>query len=284
MKLLIDSKICFSTASMFSLAVSSSIVCSIKNRDKKNELLNNYRDFDLTIEKSFNSPIDYKDLEKKCLWAFAACYFLSVIMNGLFSASGYGYGFSFFLYGVQISVLSHMVHMEMFQAFLFVWGIQIRLNIVSNELVRLQGNLKSEPQKIMELKQIFIKLYELQFRFNDVFKFPLLLNLLELYSSLLIDLYWLAIGLFGVPYANAFGKFSIRYVNDAKDFMMDRSSCYIFLATLHSHLDLFLFDWQRNPKNFSENNLSTDIISGWLRPDGRVSNTVEALQVQSRTI
>lgn len=95
------------------------------------------------------------------------------------------------LFGWQIIFLNHNIQVQAFQIMTFVKGFQNRLELLTNQVVRQDIDWKIFQKHLL-------KLHDVYYEFNQCFKIVILLNFAQVYSSALINLYWLAIALLGL--------------------------------------------------------------------------------------
>lgn len=205
---------------MFTAAVASTLLCSISKHKEKLLLVESFNEFDDFVSKHFSGQLNNKKIIKNIQRVFAVGWMMSVIAISLFIVSSYNTNLAMFLFGIQISIPNHIVHIEAFQLLMFVSGIQTRLKLISDELKNLR---KENVSKLENLMEALIKLEETNKNFNQIFELPLLLNLMQLHGSLLINSYWLGVALFGVPYA---------VVSDAFTFIVPSMTILLYFAQL----------------------------------------------------
>lgn len=183
---------------MFTAAVGSTLLRSILNHDKKLHLIKSINDIDGFVARHFDVQINYQNLNRDIRTKFVSLWSLSIIAIAMFLFSSYRTNSEMFLFGVQISILNHAVHIETFQNFIFVTGIHNRLKIIMNEFNNLR---QRNDTRLDSLMRSFIEIYEVNRKLNKSFEISQIMNLMQLNGSLLINSYWLGMAFLGVPYA-----------------------------------------------------------------------------------
>lgn len=190
----------------YTVAVGSSLRFSITNHEFKVKVIRAFCEFDGSSTNVSMSKLDYTELNKDCAKRFVILLLLSIISSSLFLIACWGPTITAKLYALHITILSHIIHVEAFQIFIFAKGIQIRLEIIINKFDVSCEPANSEVTNCSSLKEPLIKLYEVNQQFNDCFKIPILFNLMELYAAILINMFWLCMALLGISFAHVSGK------------------------------------------------------------------------------
>lgn len=211
---------------MYTVAVGSSLRFSITNHEYKVKVIRAFSEFDVSMSK-----LDYKKFNKNCAKRFVILLLLSIITTSLFLISCWSPVITDKLYALHITILSHIIHVEAFQIYIFAKGIQIRLEIVSNKFEVSCEPEDSEVEKCLSLKESLIKLYEVNQQFKDCFKIPLLFNLMELYAAILINMFWLCMALLGISFAHVSGKY-IQILNFSQSNYDNLAICSVALLLI----------------------------------------------------
>lgn len=192
---------------MYTSAVASSIYCSLAKHVEKLEILTSFKDFDqLIAPKRRIKTKNYVEMNKSILKSFIMFWSLSVFASLVFLINACTADPELFIYASKIIVLNHVVHIEAFQIFVFVKGIQNRFQFISEEFKRLSKSVKPKSEGLQELQNLLLKLCDINQQFNKCFELPLFFNMMELYSSVLLNVYWLGKAYLGYSYAFVSGK------------------------------------------------------------------------------
>lgn len=146
--------------------------------------------------------IDYKLFSK---YSRAYCVLLGLIsilaFTTMFSSQG-TLSWESSLFNLAMMILNHVIYLQVFQITLFVRNIQIRLKAILNEF-----NLNQNPEKLFEMKELFVLLHKANVLLNNCFKWPLLINFMQLYYNLLSNFYWFGMAILDLYSARIIGKF-----------------------------------------------------------------------------
>lgn len=186
------------SVSMFTAAVGSALFRSILSHDKKLHMIKSINDFDDCVAWRFDVQIIYQNMNKDIRKKFVCLWSMSIIAIALFLVSSYRTSSEMFIFGIQISILNHAIHIGTFQNFIFVTGIHNRLKMIMNEFDNL---CQRNDSRLESLMRSFVELYEVNRKLNKSFEISQTMNLMQLNGSLLINSYWLGMALLGVPYA-----------------------------------------------------------------------------------
>lgn len=190
----------FFVVTAFSFAAGASICTSFARHDQKLKLIQSFSQLDQLISSSWKLKISYGGFHFKPRNVFITVWLASIILNLTFLVNSYISEFQFYYYAWEIIILNHIVYLGTFQFFLFNEGILNRLKIISVQF----GHTED-----VRLKEIFLKLYEMNQEFCDCFRWPILLNFVQLFFAVLINLYWLGISIFGIYFAYISGKWCL---------------------------------------------------------------------------
>lgn len=195
---------------MHSLAVFSCIYVTIMHHDKRILLSDGIKSLDESLLKSFKFRVDCEYLEKCNLrnfviyWIFVSSIFVA------FEISTYINTPLFVSYSWQFEILNHVIQMQIFQYFMYINATKIRMKFLYDiaktisEPSQNATKLKSSIELITNLnnlKKSLVQINEIIRTFNKTFGISLVLVLLQIYSSILINLYWLGMAALGIPYA-----------------------------------------------------------------------------------
>lgn len=185
---------------MFTVAIGSSFYSSIIHSPIKAEIVTPFDEFDEFISRVFSIRLDKFQINQRTQQAFVIFWLLTMSSALLFVVQTINLPTPIFVYTVQVVVLNHIVHLQTFKMFIFARGVQNRLKIILDKCS------KSEESQIGDLQDAIIKLYEVNQKFNRCFKYTLLLNLLQIYLTVLINFYWQLMALLGAHSATTIGK------------------------------------------------------------------------------
>ncbi|CAO1362502.1 unnamed protein product [Diamesa tonsa] len=97
--------------------------------------------------------------------------------------------------------------MQSFQIYMFMRAIEYRMNLII-EILKTQSDLKTIqhrnriPQNLLNIKMLLIRIYEIIQLLNESLGLSMIGIIIEVYGSILINIYWLHIGFFDVPFAS----------------------------------------------------------------------------------
>lgn len=143
-----------------------------------------FDEFDEIISRVFSIRLDNFKVNQRIQRAFVIFWLLTMSLASLFLGQTFSLPTPQFIYSAQVAALNHIVYLQTFQIFIFANGFQNRLKII---LVKC---IKSEESELGDLQDAIIKLYEVNQKFNRCFKYTLLLNLMQIYMTVLISFYW----------------------------------------------------------------------------------------------
>lgn len=185
--------------------------------------------------------MDYERFYKDTRSTFVAIFVLTSFALSTFATSQDILSLGNLIFCLATMILNHAIHLQAFQITIFVTGVQVRLKIILTEL-----NLNQTPEKLFEIKESFLLLHKANMLLNNFYKWPLLLNFMELYYNLLSNLYWLGMALLGLHSALMNGKLvtayffvkslinlTIEIVSDALSFLLPSIAILLFSA----HID-----------------------------------------------
>lgn len=175
---------------MLTFALASSLHCTIFRHQKKNVVLSRLKEFDNAISENYDVRLNYARINKKFVKMFIIVWCASVFFTIAFMISSAMLGPEMLLFGWQIFLLNHNIQVQGYQIMLFVKGFQNRLELLSNQFAQTNKNLET-------LQKLLLQLHDANFEFNQCYKMVIFANFMQVYSSALINSYWLAIALLG---------------------------------------------------------------------------------------
>lgn len=114
------------------------------------------------------------------------------------------------MYGPVMMIFNQLVLFEAVQITILMRAVQVRLKIVLDEF-----KLDQSPAQLFMIKDSLMLLHKTNELLNNCFKWPMLLNFLEFYFSLLANFYWLGMALLGLHSALIRGE-SLDMMNNRK--------------------------------------------------------------------
>lgn len=191
---------------MYSSAVASCIYCSLKKCEDKLELFQSFYEFDRLIANQRELRWSCLKFIKRIEITFFIFWSISIAASATFVINDVLVDFQLFAYAIKIVVMNHIIHIEMFQIFTFVKGIQHRLKIISKEFMRLDKSVRRQTESLIELQNIFLKLFTTNQQLNSCFELPLIVNMMGLHSSILLNVYLMGKAYFEYPFAFVSGE------------------------------------------------------------------------------
>lgn len=182
----------FFTAMFYMLAVESSVHCSIFCHHKKVELIREFNEFDVLMERNLKYKVDKKMIARRSVITFVAFCMTSIIASSLFTYGCFSQPVPIF-YASQLIIMSHVVHAETFQLYIFRHGIQNRFEMITNS----DALRKRDAKVLQRFKECYIKLYETNEKLNNCFKTTMLLIFMQIFSAIVIYSYWFSMALLG---------------------------------------------------------------------------------------
>jgi hypothetical protein len=196
----------------------SSFSCVLFHRYRIIEITEEFKAFDCWIHEKFELQLNYLELNKSFQKTFITMYLISISGCAVFVTSSYFNGFSFIDYACQLSLFTHLVHLQLLQLLTFFRGIQNRLELLTN--VELLNSL----EKACNLKKALLKLFDINKKLNESFRLSIFFNLMELYSSILINFYWMGLSVLGISFV---------VLIDGSSFVIPCFSSLFLLAQAH---------------------------------------------------
>lgn len=175
---------------MFTFAVASSLHCTLFHHRQKYSVLSRLNEFDDLISQNYDVRLNCARINRELGKKFIIFWCASLFFITSFMISSAKLGPDMLLFGWQIIFLNHNIQVQGYQIMTFVKGFQNRLELLSNQFVKPKSDLKI-------LQKLFLQLYDANFKFNQCFKMAIFANFMQVYSSALINSYWLAIALLG---------------------------------------------------------------------------------------
>lgn len=181
------------TVTMYTLAVTSIMHCSIMRQEQKLRVIKSFNEIDAMITKTFNHVLNHKTIHILSIKFSIAFWSVSITLIFVFTVSSAIVSTYMLIYALQIVFLHHLVHMQALQMVIFMNGIQSRLRIISDVLSR-----RKVLVDLKLTKKILIQISDVNRDLNSYFNIVLVTNIAQLYASALINFYWLAIALLGL--------------------------------------------------------------------------------------
>lgn len=128
--------------------------------------------------------------------------------------------FDYLAYAWQTTLLHAIVKIEILQIIIFSLGVQNRLILLIDALKTFQSSPSSSPENLSKFQKCILELVEVNQCQSRYFSFPLLFNLMHLYSSITINLYWLGSAVLGNLDATFVGRWMLHQV---------WAFCYIYM-------------------------------------------------------
>lgn len=170
------------TVTSYTLAALSCVLSSLNNQQKKQKLFKSFSVHDEFMKKNFSATLKYDKINKNLQFKFIFLWLMVITSYIMIIAIMYIDIPLYTIYLVQIEVPNHLIHMQSFQIYIFMRGIERRLHLIS---MCQFDNIGVDVQ--ICLHQIFT----IWKSFYDCMSTTLLMCLLQLYSALLINLYWI---------------------------------------------------------------------------------------------
>lgn len=154
-------------------------------------MFENIKRTDAYLAQTCGFHINYSQIERDSFIKFAVLIIGEYLASAMFIGSFSTGDLREIVYSWNISILSHINRIKLFQIFVFTQAVQHRLELVKRN-VRFQTKQKQNRPRYKSLQIIFIKLYVINRDMSRLFQIPLIFNLLQTYASLMIDSYWMA--------------------------------------------------------------------------------------------
>lgn len=198
----------FISETIYSLASIMSVLCSINNYSLKTRLLNDFHNFDSMLVGTLNVELSYEMIESSSRIIFISLFILSLFCNLIFLSNYFILNPQSIAYAVPIVFLVHLVHISTVQIIIFTQGVQFRLEIISVSCARINKNKFVELRNVMKIQRALIMLHHIKRSIDQCFGLPLVFSLLQLYTSILFNVYWMGLALLDVPGAYILGNLS----------------------------------------------------------------------------
>lgn len=193
----------------------SSVFCSVFKYEQKVLLIKHILKVDDVIVKKFNMKMDYTKInnciEKQFIY-FLLLLLCDIILH-VFSTLNDGVA-EFNFHTVQLFIFLFIAYMQSFQIYMFMKAIEYRMNLII-EILKRQSDLNYNfqhkirnriPHKLLDIKMLLIKIYEIIQLLNESFELSMIGIVIEVYASILVNIYWLHIVFLKVSYANVHGN------------------------------------------------------------------------------
>lgn len=185
---------------MYTCAVTSSLYCSIWHTKFKLELFQAFNEIDEFMARTAKLHLDYENWNKILSKLFIWFWFLSILSISYFLFSTHYSNPEFIAYAWHLNFLNHAVHMEAFYVFILTQNVKNRLREMSN------FEVAEKPENLEILRKMHQKLNDVVLKIKLCFQAPIFFNLMQINSSMLINLYWMSMAFLDIPYALISGK------------------------------------------------------------------------------
>lgn len=196
----------FILETIYSSASILSILFSIINYSKKIRLLNDFHKFDSMTVDSLNVKLNYEKIESTSRLIFIPLLLLSLFCNLIFLTNSFVLNPQAIAYAVPIAFLAHSVHISTSQIIIFMHGVQCRLEIINVSCARLNNNKFAKLRNVMKIQRALIMLHDIKRSIDQCFGLTLIFSLLQLNTSILINVYWIGLALLDIPDAFILGR------------------------------------------------------------------------------
>lgn len=102
----------------------------------------------------------------------------------------------YLMYAIQIEIANHLIHMQSFQFYIFMCGIEKRIEVIS------KGNFNNDN----ELMKALLEIFDVWKEFYDLFGVNLIICLIQIYVEITINTFWLGMSIIGVKNAVMIGE------------------------------------------------------------------------------
>ena len=112
---------------------------------------------------------------------------------------------------IQLFAILYIAYIQSFQIYMFMKTIEYRMNLII-EILKTQSDLKTTqhrnriPHNLLNIKMLLIRMYEIIQLLNECLGLSMIGVTIEVYASVLVNIYWLHIGFFDVPFASIHGN------------------------------------------------------------------------------
>lgn len=192
----------------------ASVFCSIFKYKQKAFLMKQIAKVDDIIVKKFNMKVDHikvnNCIEKQFIYflLFLLCFDILHICSTLNDGVT-----DFNYHTVQLFAILFIAYIQSFQIYMFMKAIVYRLNLII-EILEIQSDLNviqhrirnRIPHNLLHIKMLLIRIYEIIQLFNESFGLSMIGVIIEVYASVLVNIYWLHIGFLNVPFASIHGN------------------------------------------------------------------------------
>lgn len=187
---------------MLSIAAAGSTFISMIHHEKKLRAIQLINNHDRFLKEHLKVKLNYKIIHKRVMkvyWLFAVTIGLSYFW---FLGSAYYFSSMFLIYAVQYFFMGLIIDHENFQFFIFLYAIELRLEVLSKLKFR---NDLDDKKMLFNIYTSLVQLQEIVREIDKCFATSLLINYFWHYGSILSNLHWIGLALFGVPYASVAG-------------------------------------------------------------------------------
>lgn len=235
---------------------------SVRKFTEKLEVLNSFMKFDDVMTKVLKRRQNYEKVNRRSTILFIF-FLIASLINFIKLVESFSiFPSNFFAYLCLTSFLNHLVHTEAFQLYVFVKAIQVRLKILQKEIERASES-SLDFELLFQIEGSFAEIFDMNQKINNCFKVPLMFNLMDLYSTFIINSYWMVMSLWSSQ-GKISGKFmSSWYVkfyivndlfSDALLFQIPALLVLIILAQLHRETEKLMLKIVSTLTSISEPN------------------------------
>lgn len=234
----------FILETIYSLASIMSVLCSINDYSKAIRLLNDFHKFDSMMVESLNMKLNYEKVESNSRLIFILLLLLPLFCNLIFLTNSFILNPQTIAYAVPIVFLIHLVHISTVQIIIFMNGVHFRLEIINVSCAHLSNNKFVKLRNVMKIQTALIMLHDIKRSIDKCFGLTLVFSLLQLYASILINVYWIGLALLDISGAFILGiKFLVAVLCKSKYNKLLLTECigiipsFAFIIYL-AHIDL----------------------------------------------
>lgn len=192
----------FILVSLYTLSTSSCIWTTLLNHKEKRHVLNLIYQHDRFMKKNFKTFLNYKSDNTKLSYGFVLFWIILIFCFISFNYSMLSINVNNIYYNIQIHIPNHVVFLQGFQLFIFLRGIEVRLERVRNCVA--EDKKRDIAKSILVIFTIWKKFYKCM----GVAFFVICLNM---YAIILINLYWMGMMILNVGQSTLFGKSNSKF-------------------------------------------------------------------------
>ena len=168
----------------YTAAAEACIASSLKNQSKKRQLTVTLSQLDEFMSRHLGQKLDYRKRHKAIELDFIILWSLEVFCSIYTTISLSRFGLLYSIYIAEIMVPNHLLHMQCFQIYIFTSAIERRLNLIT---------FCSHRRNVADVRRSLQPIFAVWKNFYECVELSLLLCMMELFLSLLINLFWLGL-------------------------------------------------------------------------------------------